>query len=215
MRISETRLEPQASGGTNDLRLVASFSNTIFALAIILLVINMRIPNIAPLHSATILLRLLFVQWPTVVSYLFGFVVIGSYWYLQHHMFRLIKRYDHRYVLLNLLALLFVPLLSFTTALLGTDASFISIVLFAVNLCLVGLAFWVMWVYAAYHSRLVDTDVSPRVIKSIGRRCLYLPAAGVLSSLLAFFVSFGLALLFLVLAILSTLGILWHSPEQV
>jgi uncharacterized membrane protein len=214
MSISETRLEPQVSGGTNDLRLVASFSNTIFALAIILLVINMRIPNLVPLYSATILLRLLFIQWPAVVTYLFGFVVIGSYWYLQHHMVRLIKRYDHHYVLLNLLALLFVPLLSLTTAVLGADASFSAIAVFAANLCLVGLAYWVLWVYAAYHSRLVGTDVSPRVIKSIGRRCLYLPGAGVLSFLLAF-ASLGLALLFLVLAILSTLGILWHSPEQV
>jgi uncharacterized membrane protein len=65
------------------------------------------------------LARELGAQWPSYVAYAVSFLTIGIIWINHHAMIRRLKTVDHGILVLNLVLLLFVGLLPFTTALMA------------------------------------------------------------------------------------------------
>jgi uncharacterized membrane protein len=93
-----------------------AFSDGVFAIAITLLVLDIHVPD--PSTTAD-LARQLGSQWPSYVAYGVSFLTIGIIWINHHAMLRRIKAIDHEILILNLLLLLCVGLLPFTTALMA------------------------------------------------------------------------------------------------
>src|ERR687892_104315 len=69
-----------------------AFSDGIFAIAITLLILEVRVPEA---HSAGALWRALGAQWPSYAGYALSFLIIGIMWSNHSHIFRLIARSDH------------------------------------------------------------------------------------------------------------------------
>jgi uncharacterized membrane protein len=101
---------------------VESFSDSVFAFAMTLLVLGLVVPKVAEVHSNAELLRQLGRQWPTFVAYLVSFVFIGQVWLQHHRLLGYLARADHWAVWLNAGLLLDVVSISFVTGLLGTFA---------------------------------------------------------------------------------------------
>src|SRR5215203_2541136 len=78
------------------------FSDAVFAIAITLLVIEIKIPSIDR-HIATdqLLMESLDELIPKFIGFLFSFLIIGSYWMLHHRMFEYVVNYTRRMLLLN------------------------------------------------------------------------------------------------------------------
>src|SRR5512136_1477128 len=95
------------------------FTDAVMAIAITLLVLDLRIPEMARDIAASKLAPALVRLWPNYLGYLLSFFVIGNYWLSHHRLFRPIRRYDDRFALLNLLFLFFTALLPFSTRLIG------------------------------------------------------------------------------------------------
>ena len=93
-----------------------AFSDGVFAIAITLLVLDIHVPD--PSTTAD-LAEQLGSQWPSYVAYGVSFLTIGIIWINHHAMLRRIKAIDHEILILNLLLLLCVGLLPFTTALMA------------------------------------------------------------------------------------------------
>ena len=93
-----------------------AFSDGVFAIAITLLVLDIHVPD--PSTTAD-LAQQLGSQWPSYVAYGVSFLTIGIIWINHHAMLRRIKAIDHEILILNLLLLLCVGLLPFTTALMA------------------------------------------------------------------------------------------------
>jgi uncharacterized membrane protein len=91
-------------------------SDGVFAIAITLLVLGIHVP--APTPGAD-LAQQLGEQWPSYVAYAVSFLTIGIIWINHHAMIRRVKAVDHEILVLNLLLLLTVGLLPFTTALMA------------------------------------------------------------------------------------------------
>lgn len=92
------------------------FSDAVMAIAITLLVIDLRLPeNLRESGLGAALLKL----WPSYLGYLLSFIVIGNYWLSHRRLFRPIRRYDDRLCWLSLLFLFFIALLPFSTRLIG------------------------------------------------------------------------------------------------
>jgi uncharacterized membrane protein len=91
-----------------------AFSDGVLAIAITLLVLNIHVPS--P-HAPHALATELGEQWPTYAAYLTSFLTIGIIWINHHAMIRRLKEVDHGVMTLNLLLLLTIGLLPFTTAL--------------------------------------------------------------------------------------------------
>jgi uncharacterized membrane protein len=92
-----------------------SFSDGVIAVAITLLVLNIRVPT----PSAASLAHDLGHQWPSYAAYGTSFITIGIIWINHHVMIGRLARTDHSILILNILLLLTIGLLPFATDLLA------------------------------------------------------------------------------------------------
>jgi uncharacterized membrane protein len=93
------------------------FSDAVFAIAITLLVLEIKVPEIPKEQVTEELLRgSLAHMIPKFVGFLISFFVIGLYWTIHHQMFGFVINYTRKLMWLNLLFLLAVALMPFSTA---------------------------------------------------------------------------------------------------
>lgn len=98
---------------------VEAFSDGIFAFAITLLVLDLKVPQLGDYHRASELGSALTAQWPSFAAYLISFSTILIMWVNHHNLFNWIQKIDSRLMFLNGLLLLFISVLPFPTALLS------------------------------------------------------------------------------------------------
>jgi len=129
-------------------RLLA-LSDGVFAIAITLLALEL-VPHITKEMTGSDLVNALLDSWPELVAYLLSFLVIGSFWDNHRRYFEFIHRADTRVVRTNLLVLLWVTMIPASAALLGSHwFEPLVITIYAVNLLLVNVSFWVLWRYVS------------------------------------------------------------------
>ena len=100
--------------GTNRLE---SFSDGVIAVAITLLVLNISVPEPGPGRS---LGHELAHMWPQYAAYVVSFITIGIIWINHHAMITRLARADHAILILNVLLLMGIVILPFTTELMAT-----------------------------------------------------------------------------------------------
>lgn len=94
-----------------------TFSDSVIAVAITLLVLNIAVPQPRTGHTlAHELLR----QWPVYAAYVTSFATIGIIWINHHAVIGRLDRADHVILLLNLLLLLCIVAVPFATSLIAT-----------------------------------------------------------------------------------------------
>jgi uncharacterized membrane protein len=141
------------------------FSDAVFAIAITLLVIEVRLPAAAVPRGSSDFLAALGETLPLVVSFLVSFVVIGSLWLSHHRFFRIVQKSDGGLMLLNLLFLLFVASLPFPTAIVGRYSRIPEAeALYSAWVAAAGLAKLGMWLHAARGKRLIPAALGPRQV---------------------------------------------------
>jgi uncharacterized membrane protein len=94
---------------------VEAFSDGVFAIAITLLILDLKAPS-----SRGTLLSDLLAQWPAYVAYLASFAYIGVIWVNHHQLFTRVARVDTGLLWRNLLLLLATSVLPFPTAVVGS-----------------------------------------------------------------------------------------------
>ena len=103
----------------------------------------------------------------------------------HHHQFHFIKRTDSKLSFINILGLMFISLIPFSTALVGDYGQLrLPALIFEGNLLLAGLVFYVHWLYATSR-RLVDPGITPHVIEYYKRRNLIIPLISIAAILLS------------------------------
>jgi uncharacterized membrane protein len=150
---------------------IAFFSDAVMAIAITLLAVDLRVPEIAHDLAAQQLPLELGRMLPKFVSFVLSFTIIGVYWFSHHRNFGYLRRYDTRLILLNLLFLLWVAFLPFVSDLLGRFGDLpLPNVLYALDASALGLTTGAMWSYAVRGNRLVDADFEPAAARSMSWR---------------------------------------------
>ena len=209
MKRASTQAEPDWELGWN--RLVF-FSDAVMAIAITLLAVNIRVPQLAPPVSASQLGSSLGAMLPQALSFLISFIVIGVYWMAHHRYFGYIKRYDARLMWLNLLFLLFIVVLPFFSTLLGSYGSLpVAETLYALVIAGIGLSMLAMWAYASHDHRLVDEKLDPGFIRGTFPLAVATPVI-FLASIPVAFVQPGLAPL--VWWLVPILGLGWRLVRR-
>lgn len=132
---------------------IEAFSDGVYAIAITLLILDLKVPMAPAGQLGSALLR----QWPAYFAFLVSFAFIGIMWVNHHRLFTHIRRSDNRLLFLNLLLLLGVTFVPFPTALLaahlqGADAR-TSAALFNGTYVIIAIFFNVLWHHA------VDSDL--------------------------------------------------------
>jgi uncharacterized membrane protein len=188
-----------------------AFSDGVFAVAITLLVLNIRIPGIdlppGKLPDDTNLWQALLNEWPMLAAYATSFAIIGIMWLNHHRLFVHIKRTNTVLLLINLLLLLIIVFIPFPTALLAEyivhPDQHAAAIVYSGTCFLMACCFNVLWRYASYRNRLLGRDADPHAVKAISRQYLigpliYLVVFGVawINTLACVVLSFVLALFF-------------------
>lgn len=166
--MSHSSASPGASPETIvEMPRLAALSDGVFAIALTLLVLDVRLPEDI---LETTLLASLSALLPRLLAYIFSFVVIGGAWGSHQRMLGQILRGDGPLVWLNLLLLFFITLLPACSVLLGRFPHLLlSIVVFALDVIFIQVAAYLVWQHARAHN-LVNQALDPRVTSGIGRR---------------------------------------------
>ena len=142
------------------------FSDAVMAIAITLLVIDLRVPEMPREASIAGLGPALLRLWPNYLGYLLSFYVIGNYWLSHHRLFRPVRRYDDRLALLNLLFLFFVALLPFSTRIIGLyPLNRTAVIVYSLNILPLGITSYALTRHAYAGNRLVDASSGPAEVR--------------------------------------------------
>ncbi len=143
-----------------------AFSDGVFAIAITLLVIEIRPPTLAEGES---LAHGLWDQWPSYLGYLLSFLVLGVMWLNHHRIFEPVRRVDGTVLVLNLNLLLWAVLIPFPTAVVadflrdGGDDAKTAVALYGGVILLAAIAFTALFVGITRPS-IVDELPPPDVV---------------------------------------------------
>jgi uncharacterized membrane protein len=165
--------DSQSSGGLNKHRLEA-LGDGIFAFAMTLLVLDVKMPKIpSAAVTAELLTRSLLELWPKFLSYIISFVVLGVFWIGQNGYFHFIKRTDRWFLWINLFFLMFIVFVPFSTDLLGDyPLQRAAVVIYGCNIMAMGLIAYFQWWYATSGHRLVGSNIETELVRMANRRLL-------------------------------------------
>ena len=92
---------------------IEALSDGVIAIAITLLVLELKVPDMMEHHSNQRMLEELLALRPALLTYMITFLIAGAFWYLHHLTFHFIKNVDGVLVWINLMFLMFIALLPF------------------------------------------------------------------------------------------------------
>lgn len=176
-----------------------TFSDGVIAIIITIMVLELRPPEGSQLDS-------LLPLWPTFLSYLLSFALLGTWWNNHHHLLQAAKVIDGKVLWANLALLFFLSLFPFGTAWVG-ESSFapVPVALYGALLLLAALAFYVLI------RALIGTPGQPQAFAdAIGR-----DVKGKISpALFAVAIPVSLVLPAISMAIYGLVVLMWLIPDR-
>ena len=162
------------------------FSDAVFAIAITLLVIEIKIPEIheKPVTENAVLHKLAELI-PKFVGFLVSFLLIGQYWIVHHRMFSFVINFTDRLIWLNILFLFAIALMPFST---GFYSEYVlrgvvtPVIFYTANIALLGLANFLMWRYLSNQKNNLTENLTPALAKYFSLRALTVPVIFVIFS---------------------------------
>ncbi len=195
---------------------VEAFSDGVFTVAITLLILEIKVPEIPPGAAGRELIQALLARWPSFLAFVISFVTILIMWINHHGLFNLIQTVDRRALFANGLVLLLVTSVPFPTAVLARyineEAANVAAAFYCGTYLLICLAFNVLWLTAAAHNRLIRAHVEQAHLNRVWKAYLLALPIYLVATVLALFSAFG------GLAVCSLLWLLWarldYGPQR-
>ncbi|HEY7500801.1 MAG TPA: TMEM175 family protein [Vicinamibacterales bacterium] len=184
---------------------VEAFSDGVFAIAITLLVLDLKVPR--ELHEGQTLADALVKQWPAYMAFVTSFLTILIMWINHHRMFTLVDRCDHRVLFYNGFLLLGVTVVPFPTSLvseyLHEEGQRTAALVYNGTFFAIAIAFNLLWRSMAIGNRLIRRDADPAAVQRIFESYRYGPLcyglafiAGLFNVTLSLLIDLGLAIFF-------------------
>jgi uncharacterized membrane protein len=176
--------EKLARGAVDNQRLTA-MSDGVFSIVITLMVLSIRIPDIATDRVVQELPQHLMKMLPDLVTLIISFIILGIYWIGHNNVFTHIIRHDRPLLWLNIFFLMSVATIPYpTTLIVRYGQAQTSIIIYAANLIVGGVLLDVIWWYGSRNRHLMCEGIDPKLISSFHHRILtgpiiYLFAVGV------------------------------------
>ncbi|MEU9480923.1 TMEM175 family protein [Streptomyces sp. NPDC048191] len=149
---------------------VVAFSDGVIAIAITLLVLDIRPP-----HDTRHLMHGLATLWPSYLAYVLTFMLIGQVWANHHIMFDHIRSVDRAVLFLNTVLLMDVAFLPFAASVLAQafrdgHGQRVAVVLHGAAFELLAILFNVIWGYVRHDRRLLTATIDSAGVEAISRR---------------------------------------------
>jgi uncharacterized membrane protein len=148
-----------------------AFSDGVLAIAATLLVLDLAVPLRDTLHGRSLAVALAH-EWPSYAAYITSFVIIGVIWVNHHTVFDLIAHINRTALFLNLLLLMVVVTIPFTTRLLaeyltegGSNARTAALVYSLIMLAM-SVAFACLFAYIAHQPALLSDGIDAIALRA-------------------------------------------------
>ncbi len=131
-----------------------AFSDGVFAIAITLLVLNVKVPNKQNITNAE-LDNILAASTNQLLSFGFSFLVIGVFWVAHHRIFSFAKVVDTTLIWLNIIYLMFIATIPFPASILA-DNFFLptTILLYTGTLFVISILNYIMFRYIINNEKI-------------------------------------------------------------
>ena len=150
---------------------LAALSDGIFAVAMTLLVLDLKVPAAGAVHAESDLWRILVALSPRLLVFLMSVMTLGIFWVGQQTQLNQFARADRNLAWIHIAFLCAVSLTPFSTALLAEFIHFrIALLVYWFNILLLGVTLFWSWSYATRAKLLADdvpAEVHPAVIRRI------------------------------------------------
>jgi uncharacterized membrane protein len=169
---------------------IEAFSDGVFAIAITLLILEIKVPNahdLGPGALGAALLRL----WPSYLAFVISFATILVMWVNHHRLFNHIRRSNHAFLFWNGLLLFLVTFVPFPTALLAeylrhAEAQ-LAVRVYVGTFVAIALVFVGLWRHASTGGQLLARGVDTVEVKQITRQYRFGPPAYLAAFVTSFF----------------------------
>ncbi|HJZ88780.1 MAG TPA: TMEM175 family protein [Polyangia bacterium] len=174
---------------SHDTARLEAFSDGVFAIAITLLVLELKVPR--ELAAGEPLAHALARQWPSYLAFGNSFLTIGIMWMNHHRLFTHIRRSNQALMLFNLLLLMGITVVPFPTALLaeylGHPQQRMAAQVYTGTFVVIAILFNLLWRYGAHGRRLLHDRADLAAVSAISRQYAFGPLLYGLCFALAFF----------------------------
>lgn len=153
---------------------IEAFSDGVFAIAITLLVLDLRVPEKTNVvNSKEILINWLTDAWPSYLAFTLSFFCIFIMWVNHHKIFKQIYRRNSPLMFANGLVLFLTTCVSYPTALLSryynTDSQTWVVAIYTGMFVLINLSYNLLWYIAGKNTDLLRPGLSDHGITRIRR----------------------------------------------
>lgn len=151
---------------------IAALSDGLFAIAMTLIVLEIRVPHIPEVRTEGQLLAALAELAPRFVTYLLSFLTLGIFWVGQQAQLQSLRQADRDFSWLQLAFLAVVAVMPFSTGVLAEHITLrTALVLYWANILLLGATLYASWSYAR-RAGFVQADAPPDLDSAVRRRIL-------------------------------------------
>jgi uncharacterized membrane protein len=181
---------------------VAALSDGVFAIAMTLIVLEIRVPELADGANDGDLWNALLALGPRFVTYGLSFLTLGIFWAGQQTQLNHMARADRDLSWIYVGFLAFVSLMPFTTSLLAEHIELrLALLIYWLNIFVLGTILYLAWIYA-HRTGLLKNEAGPEVDRAIRRRITIAQALYAFGAALCVF-STGLSIAWIVLVQLN------------
>jgi uncharacterized membrane protein len=162
------------------------FSDAVFAIAITLLVIEIKIPEV---HEGEVtdnaLLDKLVELIPKFIGFLVSFLLIGQYWIVHHRMFGYVINFTGKLIWLNIFFLLAVALMPFSTGFYSEyvmTKTMTPVIFYTANIACLGFINFFMWRYISKPEKKLTENLTQPMARFFSTRALAVPVIFIIFS---------------------------------
>jgi uncharacterized membrane protein len=165
---------------------LAALSDGLFAIAMTLLVLELHLPDAADVHSESELWGALGAFAPQVGVWVMSFLTLGIFWVGQQTQLGHLREGDRDLTWLHIAFLFLISMIPLTTRLLlSFDGYRPAMVIYWLNLLLMGVVLWIAWSHAV-RAKLIAEDAPPLIVGVYRRRIIIAQAFYAAGALLSF-----------------------------
>lgn len=174
-RMAGTETGERTKGAERGLDRLEGFSDAVFAIALTLLIVEIKVPGSpeGP-HGYSDLAHAIAEQWREWLALVLCYFVIGIYWLQHHYSGRIYAKSDHLFGAFNLLFLLAIVVVPYPIRIwcfhLGTPLESLASVTLAAGLALIACTWMAKWFYGLGDRRIMDERLAPDFLRQMTRR---------------------------------------------
>jgi uncharacterized membrane protein len=167
--------QPETHGAERGLDRFEGFSDAVFAIALTLLIVEIKVPGSpeGP-NGYRDLAHAMAEQWREFLALVLCYVVIGAYWLQHHYSGRIYSKSDHWFGALNLLFLLAIVIVPYPIRVwcfhLGTPLDRTAAVTLVAGLAFIACTWMAKWFYGMPGRRVMDERLAPDFLRQMTRR---------------------------------------------